>query len=95
MLSNILHALDIDEYFKEHVVANRCHFKIKDSAVIHTIALVPRPEKRWSFGKTEFSSLDAHEHVLQGEEKIKVKKNTRVVFWFLFIFNTYKDATLS
>lgn len=45
MLSNILHALDIDEYFKEHLVANRCHFKIKDSAVTHTQALLPGPEK--------------------------------------------------
>lgn len=86
MLSNILHALDIDEYFKEHLVANRCHFKIKDSAVTHTQALVPGPEKRWSFGKTEFSSLDAHDHVLQGEEKIKVKQKEHKSCILIFIY---------
>lgn len=45
MFNNILHALDIDEYFKEYLVANPCHFKIKDSAVTHSQTPKPRPEK--------------------------------------------------
>lgn len=51
MLSNILHALDIDEYFKEHLVANHCHFKIKYSAVTHTQALLPGPERDDHLGR--------------------------------------------
>lgn len=44
MLSNILHALDIDEYFKEHLVTNPCHFEIKNS-VTHTENHILRAEK--------------------------------------------------
>lgn len=47
MLSKILHALDIDEYFKEHLVANPCHFKIKDfSSYTHPNSYT-QTRKRW------------------------------------------------